>query len=401
MSSILERLNKDKHPRFFPAVSVTTTGYLSKYTDNDLRERSDNITQSLRFFNSSDDQYFSHPYVLISAAHHFDKTDNVKEWLSIDDEALVFIDSGGYSLASGAITEDKWDDAKAFKWSMNNGDIFPILDRPLIPDCDFDEHLELSVKSAKYYAENRGDSDKLILNVVQGRTDKELKTWLSEISKIKLDGWAHGGHKGNMINIVSVILDMIDMGLMEESKIHHVFGVTSSVAMLYFMVIQDELRNLGYDVRLTYDSSYFQRSLAFGNYFLYNKFDGMINIKLSNRYDWKNMPADAKLPCACPICSDIKDVPAFIDDSVQFYLLAPMHNLLKQLSYKTSIENLIHMGFDDMLKDALSANVWHNISVIKKAFSMEPKAGKSLMRSKFKSKQVETGSSAPKLGNFT
>lgn len=390
--------------QFLPAISTATTGYLAKHSDQSFMEYSpENIVKSFRFFNRSSDTYFYHPYVLISAAHLFKHCEDVREHLGMDKETMVFIDSGGYSLASGAIKEKDWDDEKAFNWSMKNGNIFPILDRPLIPKCDYNRHLDLSFKSAEYYATNRPSKDfKVILNVVQGRTKQEMSKWIDKMSQVPLNGWAHGGHKGHMSSIVSVILELVNRGLMEHSSLHHVFGVSSASSMVYFAVIQDELQKMGFKTQLTYDSSYFQRSFAFGNYFLYKKFDGMVNIRLSNRYDWTHVPKGTKVPCDCPLCSNVKDVPNFFNDPMVFYMIGAMHNLYQMLSYKRSIENLLHFGevqpgkdkktgevydVEPFLKTALPTKMWQNICAIKKAFA-SPKSGYEIMKREFNDKDV-------------
>lgn len=398
--------------QFLPAISTATTGYLAANTDEEFLAHSENIVKSFRFFNADSDAYFHHPFVLISASHLFKKTDNIREHLGIDDKQFIFIDSGGYSLASGAIKEKDWNDQLAYAWSEKNGNVFPILDRPLIPDCDYDKHLDLSFKSAEYYATERpSDDKKLILNVIQGRNTNELGTWIDKMSQIPLDGWAHGGHRGHMSNIVGVILDLINRGLMEKSKLHHIFGVSSCASMVYFAVIQDEMQKMGLKTQLTYDSSYFQRSFAFGNYFLYKKFDGMVNIRLSNRYDWSHIPKHTKVPCDCPLCSPVSDIHEFFEDSMTFYMIGAMHNLYQMLSYKKSIENLLHFGgvgpatdkegnvynVDPFLQTALPAKMWRNICAIKEAFA-NPKAGARIMDMKFQDKNLEDAPAT--LGNF-
>ena len=52
--------------------------------------------------------------------------------------------------------------------------------KPVSPYKDYDECLNLSVNSAKYYYENRSRSDATILNVIQGQTVTEPEQGLRQ-----------------------------------------------------------------------------------------------------------------------------------------------------------------------------------------------------------------------------
>ena len=68
MKSALEKMKNIKGAQFLPAISTATTGYLYKYNDEEFKKHSENIIKSFRFFNDDEENnYFTHPYVLISA----------------------------------------------------------------------------------------------------------------------------------------------------------------------------------------------------------------------------------------------------------------------------------------------------------------------------------------------
>ena len=92
---------------------------------------------------------------------------------------------------------------------------------------------------------------------------------------------------------------------------------------------------MGVDVQLTYDSTYWNRSTVFGGFFMGPRWRpeaGMEQIKLTNRQvvedltvpdeeaimidgvkhraipqDYSRMGKNFKLPCDCPVCSDLDD----------------------------------------------------------------------------------------------
>ena len=120
--------------------------------------------KSLRIYNKDFDAYFHNPYILISAGTSWKKKDFRKTIHA--ENSKIFVDSGGYNLAHGTVDLKKFTDKIALEWSEANGDTFPILDRPtftlgmmrdgkpLSPYKDYQECLDLSVNSAKYYYEN-------------------------------------------------------------------------------------------------------------------------------------------------------------------------------------------------------------------------------------------------------
>ena len=166
---------------YIPAYSDGLTKLFYNKTDKDIAnyELSDfKDKKSLRIYGDAD-SYFKNPWMLISAGVQYDKKD-VRKKIGAE-KAKVFIDSGGFQLAMGTVNANKFTDKVALEWSEKNGDIFPILDRPVRnigpdkPLKTYEECLEKSVASAKYYYENRTRSDALVLNVLQGQQKKNME----------------------------------------------------------------------------------------------------------------------------------------------------------------------------------------------------------------------------------
>lgn len=366
-------------PIYFPALSAATTNYMVK-DDSWWREYGllkDDI--SPRFYSKPEPGYknaFYHPYTLWSAAHHY-KIKDLRKKEHIDKGSLIFIDSGGYQLATGVVSEKKYNNKIALEWSEANGDLFPILDRPLTPGCSVDENLDASLASAKFYAENRTRSDTSILNVMSARNVGEMEHWFKKISQVELDGWAHGGHQGNMKTIVKGVIFFLNQPYIHkrsEKSYYHIFGTSTIEAMIYFATIQKCLNKLNVPMQLTYDSSSFQRSAAFGTYFMTPSHEGMKSITFSNRFNYDKIPEDYRLPCDCPMCSNAVDMKRYFKEPMDFYIITAFHNLYMMLRAKNIMDNIIYTDVEGFLKGCFNAEIRRNILAIEEAI-MNPRNG--------------------------
>lgn len=391
-----------RKPIYFPALSCTTANYLSE-SHKEILKANVNVTKSPRYFNNKGDEYFHHPYSLWSAAHHYNKFPDLRKDVGIDKDSMIFIDSGGYQLAMGTISEKNYNNKVALEWSEKNGDLFPILDRPLTKGCDFNEHLKLSVEAAQFYHENRSVEGTNILNVMSARNQSEMEHWYGEISKFDFEGWAHGGHKGNLKAILQGLLFLWNKGEFDKAGdpvFHHVFGISRMDAMLYFAVVQKVMLEQGANIQLTYDSSYFQRNLAFGGYFLFPTYSGIQQVQFSNKFDYSmlNQDKDDFLPCSCPVCTGVTDVQKFFDDPVDFYLLGTLHNLYKMLEYKHAVDSMVYMDIPDLL-NSFPAQMRNNCRVIVEAFK-NPKNGAEIIARKFIDKDIVVDTPPATLEDF-
>ena len=342
---------KNRHAIYIPAYSDGLTKLFYNNTDEDIakNELCDfKEKKSLRIFNKNVDSYYKNPWMLISAGVQYDKED-VRKNIGAE-TSRVFIDSGGFQLAMGTVNEKKFNDKVALEWSEKNGDIFPILDRPvrnLGPDKPlktYEECLEKSVASAKYYYENRTRSDALVLNVLQGQQKKNMEEWYKHVKDYQFDGWGMGGTAGLYGKMLTGLLVLLNKGELEKEKCQlvHIFGVSSNLVMLFLKWTQRVLNNMGVDVQLTYDSTYWNRSTVFGGFFMGPRWRpeaGMEQIKLTNRQvvedltvpdeeaimidgvkhraipqDYSRMGKNFKLPCDCPVCSDLDDSYSFFNN---------------------------------------------------------------------------------------
>ena len=113
---------RNRPPLFFPALSVVFSQYVSK-SEEELKKGKNNFTddKNIYFYNKGLNPYFYHPYVLFSAAHHY-KIPDLRKDKKIGDDALIFLDSGGFqkSQKSGFIG-DEFKSNLILEWCEENG----------------------------------------------------------------------------------------------------------------------------------------------------------------------------------------------------------------------------------------------------------------------------------------
>lgn len=380
-------------PIYLPAIGHTTTGYLNNF--DDILIGTPNYSVSPRFYNTQEDSYYKHPYILVSAANHYRKYPNIRESLKISPDTLVFVDSGGYQLATGVVSHKKYNSKIALEWSEINGNIFPILDHPITEGCDIQERLKISCDSAKYYTDNRTDSSKKILNVVSGPNLEVAEVWYNKIKQYPLDGWAHGGHRGVLTPVLQIFMMLGNNGEFNKGYTvpYHIFGVSSQVAFIYISILQLEANKRGWDVQIMSDSSSFQITLGHGGFMLFPSWTSMANIRLSNKFDYTKLTAKASLPCECTVCQGIEDIEKFIKTPAQFYLLGAIHNLAMVLRYKHAIDNIIHCGVSEIMLQSFPSNIVKNIIAIQDAM-VDPEKGILTIKHSFTHREEYTHSAS-------
>jgi hypothetical protein len=389
---------RDYRPIYFPAIAHQTSGYFD-LSDEAMKSLSPNIIKSPRFFNDTDN-YFSHPYTLWNAFDH-SKFPKLREQKKIDDNCLVFLDSGGYQISTGRVDESKYTNEIALEWCLNNGNIFPIIDRPIAGEIakSFNESLDKTIESAEYYEKHRTSKAPKILNVLQARGKKDVEKWYEQIKHVKLDGWAIGGYGGSMVTVLHAIRYLYKNGEFDrKSKMYfHIFGTSSFENMLYIARIQQQLNELPKcNVQLTYDSSTASKASASGGFFrneygsaglldiststsktlskFYDSEQKMSQVYFSNTIDYKKVKKNTKLPIPySPISAGISDAKKFLNTSNSknkkaFYILGYLHNLWMMLQFKEFYENLVFLDQDEVFFNSISREKKFNISLIDGVF---------------------------------
>jgi len=361
---------------YFASLSCATSSYLKK-TDEEFRAMDPALWEvSPRFVNKNDTFY--HKDALFSASLHQKLYPDLRKQLHLDDDVNIFVDSGGYSLVAGTITEKTWNNETALAYSERNGNIFPILDRPVsnaVTPADIQACLDKTMIAAKYYEEHRTKDSCDILNVLSARTSHDMEHWYNSMKEFSFEGWAHGGHSGNLKVALKGILFLLAKGEYDKDRIkfHHVFGISGMAAIVYFALVQQLLNKMGVDIQLTFDSSYFQRQMGFGAVFINPKWTGMGILPYSNKNDYSHMD-DVPMVCDCAICKTVPSVKKFLESSMTFYMKGLTHNLLMMDRIKHQAESIFDTEILEQQKTVFGAEIYNNTQLLRKAFA-NPKAG--------------------------
>ena len=387
--------------------------------------------KSLRFFNEAEKPLFSlsefhkEPIILVSAGSNY-KKDNFENRLCVGDETKVFVDSGGYQLLKGSVAPEHYTDEVALKWSEENGDIFPILDRPTGSNEYTDtEAEEMSIKSAKYYMENRSKSGTQILNVLQGKTIEAKEEWYKKISDFKFDGWACGGFTGQTLLkkeavFATALLTLYRFGEFQKENVKrlHLFGISSPDAVVYFNIIQNIFNKQGIDVKLTFDTTSYGMSGKFGHHWTgLSKDYGISSITLPKDLTY-DPDKSFRLPCVwnCPVCDGLEDVKGALMEykkvkeagenatkesyvftnektSSQLSYLMTLHNLYGMLEIEKYIKNIVNADCRSVYREVLGDKIADNIQLLKNIFD---KTNKKTDKEKYEEiEEIFTGATLP------
>ena len=362
--------------------------------------------KSLRVFNKSSNSYFHYPWLLLAANEHHRKK-NYRKRIGAE-ISKVFVDSGGFSLAMGKTSQKTYTDKKALDWSEKNGDIFPILDRPSWnigkdkPFKTYQECLEKSVGSAKYYYENRSNSNCSVLNVLQGQTIHQKRKWYENIKQYEFDGWAVGGlvpvkGYGRLQIILDSISVLLETGELEKPDVKylHFFGISTLDGIIYLEFIQQKLKDKNIEIQITYDSSTWNRGIVYGNYKIDNPIQGSNGskssnilhqqiINITNKNIYQNMSDTARLPCDCPICGNLIKPKDFFNwktngdgkkiKMIRFRHIFSFHNLYLALEYIKKVRNVLKFNSMDFNKIVFGEKIFKGLEKIDRFFNKSSRA---------------------------
>ena len=411
-------------PNYYPAL-VANISQAQFFSIQKLKDDSDGkITKLLNFYTNEVDSYFYHPYVLFSGAHHYKIKDFHKKY-RIGKDTTLFVDSGGYQLATGVIKDKKYSPDLIYDWAkdMAQADILPILDHPLRPGCNFKEHLDYSSKNAEHFADRKKSDDKKgdnklnILNVVSGDNAENIFNWYEDIRKHKLDGWAHGAHGKRMQPILTAMMHLWQNGEFNKNKTvpYHIFGTGSIDSWLYIAYTQMKFNQRGVNVQISADNSNANFASSNGMFMapIKTHTESYVRIKLNKKdnlerkkkgieelpddhpektkklkaveeeikeyaFEFKNAE---KVPmfCDCVACSLCESMTDLLDNSRLYYLIITLHNIIANIRIKKQIDSLVFLGIPEVYPEMFIQTVVNRFKVIDKVFN-NPKDADKIMR---------------------
>jgi hypothetical protein len=311
-----------------------------------------------RFYDDNAPNTIKHNSFLTTAGGYYKKPDYSNSiGLDLDiNKNLVFGDSGGYQIATGAI---KWDISirdKIFQWLENNSNIAINLDIPprgVWAGRDT-ESLEISFDNFKYFEENQSGKTKFI-NVLHGNTLESRRDWYNKFKVFDFEGWAVGGSGGKYLHFFNSIYILLKNKehLKRKNYLLHFLGTSTINEFTFYLQLQKSLNEVGSEIIVTCDSSTPQRAVIWGTYYsefnikesrfittLFPNikhqpgvFENMKNFKwpelcefdklLNDNYDWKEYIADP------------------IGGNVKYMSVMTLHNFAMFKEAITKLENVI------------------------------------------------------------
>lgn len=319
---------------------------------------------------------FYHPYFLLSAGHCY-KHKELRKNMGLED-SLVFGDSGGYQIATGAI---KWDFKmrdQIFEWLENNSDVAMNIDFPPFPgslyEHKFDEALKISKDNFQHFEKNQSGKTKF-LNVLQTRLmDSETLTWYDNVKDFNFKGWGIGGCRtlSKMMYQTALFLDQ-KIWENPNNEILHYLGITDIKSMIYLSILQKEYnKKFGQNkVVVSVDSSSPHLATIYGGWYLglNIKTLSLNSLSLAKKNSYDPM---TKLPCfeECPVCKgkNMEKLEEF--KTLNSYLYMTCHNLCIFLKIIKQVTNIFK--YDDIIiKDLLSKDVYESYCSIQEMFNSD------------------------------
>ncbi len=368
---IINQVKEIKHrkTKYFPVLIGSIENTFTRYSPREFNEgKAKNFACSPIWYNK-DNPFYYNPRVLLSAAH-FHKKKDIHKKIHTDDDTETFVDSGGYQLSQQVKAVKGYTREIALNWSEENGDIFPILDYPVAGKISPEEAISYTIESAKYYADNRSVSGKTILNVLSAKNYLAMDRWYDAVKEFKFEGWACGGHGNNNKTQIQSLLYLLHKGELDRgvNVPVHIFGTSSTYCIPYLICIQNIFNRKGINCTISFDSSYPATTAIRGRLFMFNDFFGFKAIRLSNAFDYSNIPDDATLPCSCPICEGVTDLKHLTTKwGIESYTVLCCHNFWCMFKYKEAFERLFYLNMPEIL-DSMPVILKNNIRIIVEAF---------------------------------
>jgi hypothetical protein len=247
----MENTNREPYKVcYFPSLSA------GAYS-NSIR-KSDEIAPGItvRFWDDTTPVEWQHKYFLLTAGHLYKKPTVRQDW-GLND-TLVFGDSGGFQIASGAMVWDVNKREQIFNWLETNSDIACNIDIPPRATYEgrFAEALDLSIDNFKYFENNQTGKTKF-LNVIQGSNPVEFDRWYNKVKDFEFGGWCFGSSRklADFMYILALMLREKEFDKKNNTWIH-VLGISKVSDFLLLSQLQKLLNKYTDNrIRVSTDSS--------------------------------------------------------------------------------------------------------------------------------------------------
>jgi hypothetical protein len=297
-------MDKQKEFIYFPSLSAG--GFASALIKD--QRLSSGVT--CRFYSDEYPEKFRHKYFLVTAGHYYKKMD-IRQQMGLGKDVLVFGDSGGYQIATGALKYSNDLREKIFHWLEANSDVAANLDIPpkTVYENKFYQCADISYDNFAWFEKHQSGKTKF-LNMLQGSNPQEYDWWYHKFKHFEFSGWAIGGPQ-KLVDFMWALALMLNNREFENTRLEymHLLGI-SKLSDFFILATIQKLLNKHYGNRITVTTD----SSSPGQYPVYGTYLHSHNIKklsFSDVYMPKgdNIPElekDVLVPCSldCPACED-------------------------------------------------------------------------------------------------
>jgi hypothetical protein len=289
--------------------------------------------------------FHSHDALLFNYFHHKKLT---RESMKVPEDVNLIFDSGGFEILSCRAKGKtcKIQALDVLRWHEENANIGLTLDlspvnlqptgeggksvatnpRPISHE-EFLNRMEETCRNNDIFQDNRGQSkhDLKIYNVIHSGMGKvrSIEEWFERVKNFKFEGWALApkpSHDAFKVAVDSMFL--YDRGIRENL---HVLGVSGFKVLPVLMYLEKFIKNVSTD------------SFSYG-------VNTIVRKMMSPYMDIFYKPAEksySKIPCKCPVCSNIQCVDDLYRTDVVGYSLIGLHNHWTYVNYAKYLEALV------------------------------------------------------------
>ena len=309
----MDKKEKQKEFIYFPSLSA------GGFASNLIKDTKLTNGTTCSFYDDSYPEEFRHKNFLITAGHYYKKMD-IRDKFGLGKDSLVFGDSGGYQIATGALKYSDDLREKIFHWLEANSDVAANLDIPpkTVYENKFYECADISFDNFAWFEKNQTGKTKY-LNMLQGSNPQEYDWWYHKFKHFEFNGWAIGGPQ-KLVDFMWALALMLKNREFEKVNLEylHLLGISKISDFFILSTIQKCLnKHYGNRIVVTTDSSSPGQYPVYGTYLHSHNFK---KLSFTDVY----MPKGAKdedgnvakldlldapdqlVPCSldCPACKD-------------------------------------------------------------------------------------------------
>ena len=256
--------NKEKQKEFIYFPSLSAGGFASSLIKDTKLSSGD----TCRFYDDSYPEKFRHKNFLITAGHYYKKMD-IRAQFGLGKDSLVFGDSGGYQIATGALKYSDDLREKIFHWLEANSDVAANLDIPpkTVYENRFYECADISFDNFAWFEKNQTGKTKY-LNMLQGSNPQEYDWWYQKFKHFEFQGWAIGGPQ-KLVDFMWALALMLKNREFEKVNLEylHLLGISKISDFFILSTIQKCLnKHYGNRIVVTTDSSSPGQYPVYGTY---------------------------------------------------------------------------------------------------------------------------------------